>query len=317
MLKEYRKKSWIRAGTKSIDKPYKKSNRKRREELTAYLFVAPQFIGMFCFVLIPVIISVILCFTEWDMIGTMKFIGLVNFKTIFTSERLGQALGNTLIFAIGIIPITIFISLGLAMMMNHKLKGLSFYKACFFLPMATSSVAIILVWYWIFAPNIGIINYVLSLFHIEGPIWIMDKISAKWAVMIMSVWQNMGYYFLIFLAGLTGIPKDYYEAASIDGANGFYRFTKITVPMLSTTTFFVIITMSINVLNLFQEPSVLTEGGPEYGTYSIVMYIYDLAFRFFRMGEAAVVSVILFMIVIIITFIQFKFSGKWVFSDEE
>ena len=295
----------------------KLSVRTRKEELTAYAFVAPQYIGMLCFVLIPVAISIVLCFTEWDMLSEMKFVGLQNFVTIFSKPRLKQALENTLLFALGVIPLTICVSLALALVVNEKLRGLNFYKACYFLPMCTASVAVTLVWYWIFAPDIGIINYVLSLFGIDGPRWLIEKTSARWAIIIMSVWQNMGYYFLIFFAGLKGIPRDYYEAAEIDGASAWYRFKSITLPLLSPTMFFVVITMSINVFNLFQEPSILTNGGPEYGTYTIVMYIYDLAFRYFRMGEAAVVSLILFVVVLIITILQFTLSRKWVYTDED
>lgn len=297
--------------------PRKKSAHARGEALTAYAFIAPQYIGMLCFVLIPVVISLILCFTEWDMLSEMEFVGLKNFVTIFSKPRLRQALSNTLLFALGVIPITICVSLGLALMVNEKLRGLNIYKACYFLPMCTASVAVTLVWYWIFAPDIGIINYVLSLFGIDGPRWLIEKTSARWAIIIMSVWQNMGYYFLIFLAGLKSIPKDYYEAAEIDGAGSFYRFRSITLPLLSPTMFFVVITMSINVFNLFQEPSILTDGGPEYGTYTVVMYIYDLAFRYFRMGEAAVVSLILFIVVLLITILQFTLSRKWVYTDED
>ncbi len=302
---------------------YKKGKKQRRhnrasriESAYAYSFIAPQYFGIICFVLIPVVISVVLCFTDWDMMSAMKFIGLDNFIAVLSKSRIWQALFNTLLFACGIIPITIALSLGLAMLVNRKIRGMNAYKAAFFLPMATSSVAITLVWFWIFAPNIGIINYVLSLFHIDGPVWLVDKVGARWAIIIMAVWQNLGYYFLIFHAGLKAIPKDYYEAATIDGANGIQRFFKITLPLLSPTLFFVVITMTINVCNLFQEPSILTEGGPEYSTYTIVMYIYDLAFRYFRMGEAAVVSLVLFAVLVAITIIQFKLSRKWVYSGE-
>ncbi len=291
-------------------------NRERQEERWAYIFILPQFLGILLFVLLPVIASIVLCFTQWDLINPPQLVGLDNLRNILTSKRLGQSFGNTGLFALGVIPITTVLSLGIALLANAKLRGLSFYKCGLFLPMTTSSVAIVLVWYWIFAPNVGIINYLLSLMRIKGPIWLIQKDSARWAIIIMAVWQNMGYYFLIFLAGLKSIPRDYYEAASIDGAGSLRKFFKITLPMLSPTLFFVMITLTIGVLNIFQEPSVLTEGGPSYGTYSIVMYIYDLAFKFFRMGEAAVVSIILFALVVAITYIQFKTSRKWVYADE-
>ena len=245
--------------------------------------------------------SIILCFTEWDLIGKIEFAGLDNFKTIFEDERIGKSLLNTLLFVVGIIPLTTLISLLLALLTYREIKGLGFYKAAYFLPMATASVAIVLVWYWIFAPDLGIINYVLGELGIKGPGWLTDTIWAKAAIILMFAWQNMGYYYLIFLAGLKGIPKEYYEAADMDGAGTIQKFLKITAPMLSATTFFIMITMTIGALNLFQEPMVLTNGGPEYSTYTIVMYIYDLAFRFFRMGEAAVVSIVLFILVVLVT----------------
>lgn len=140
----------------------------RSERICAYSFIAPQYIGILCFILIPTIISIVLCFTNWDMMSPVEFVGLSNFKSVFANERIWQALGNSLLFLCGIIPITIVLSLGLALLVNKKMAGLGFYKACYFLPMTTSSVAITLVWFWIFAPNIGIINYVLSLFGIDG-----------------------------------------------------------------------------------------------------------------------------------------------------
>lgn len=297
-------------------KSKKKNKQARYEQWMAYLFIMPQYLGLICFVLIPVIVCFVLCFTSWDLIGEINFTGLSNFVSVFKDERIGKSLINTLIFALGIIPVTTIVSLCLALLTNREIKGLGFYKATYFLPMATSSVAIVLVWYWMFAPDLGIINFALGMLGIEGPGWLIDNAWARVAVILMSTWQGLGYYYLIFLAGLKSIPKEYYEAADIDGANTVQKFFRITLPLLSTTTFFVIITMTIGALNTFQEPMVLTEGGPEYSTYTIVMYIYDLAFKFFRMGEAAVVSVVLFMLVVLVTIVQFRLSGKWVHTNE-
>jgi len=294
----------------------KKSKQTRHEQRMAYLFILPQYIGLICFVLIPVIACFVLCFTSWDLIGEIKFTGISNFNSVFKDERIRKSLINTLVFVLGIIPLTTVVSLCLALLTNREIKGLGFYKATYFLPMATSSVAIVLVWYWMFAPNLGIINFALGMLGINGPGWLIDEVWARIAVILMSTWQGLGYYYLIFLAGLKSIPKEYYEAADIDGASTLQKFFRITLPMLSTTTFFIIITMTISALNLFQEPMVLTQGGPEYSTYTIVMYIYDLAFRFFRMGEAAVVSIVLFVLVVLVTFVQFRLSGKWVYTNE-
>lgn len=287
-------------------------NYRRAEQWLAYLFIAPQFIGIIVFILIPVLVSIVLCFTDWDLIGSIKFVGFENFYKVFQDERISKALLNTFIFVAGIIPLTTIVSLGLALVTNRKVKGLGFFKATYFLPMATASVAIVLVWYWIFAPNIGILNFLLHELGIEGPGWLTESSWAKVAIILMNTWQGMGYYYLIFLAGLKGIPKEYFEAASMDGANTLQQFFGITLPLLSTTTFFVLITMTISAFNLFQEPMVLTQGGPDYSTYTLVMYIYDLAFKYFRMGESAVVSLVLFLSVILFSFVQFRFSGKWI-----
>lgn len=297
-------------------KKHVKSKRLKREQLTAYLFIAPQFLGLLCFVLIPAFMVIILCFSDWDLIGKIDMAGLVNFKNVFEDARLGKSLLNTLIFFAGIVPLTIVLSFGLAFITNQNIKGTGFYKSAYFLPMATASVAVVLVWYWIYAPNIGIINYVLSIFGISGPGWLTDSFWARMAIILMCSWQNIGYNYLIFLAGLKNIPKEYYEAADMDGANSIQKLKSITLPMLSPTTFFILITISISVLNIFQEPMVMTKGGPEFSTYTIVAYIYDLAFKFFRMGEAAVVSMVLFIAVIILTAVQFHFSKRWVYEND-
>lgn len=295
---------------------YAKSKQTKQEQRMAYLFIAPQFLGLFCFVLIPVITVVFLCFSNWDLIGDINITGIANFENVFKDERLAKSLLNTLIFLAGIIPLTIVMSFGLAYISNKNIKGIGFYKSAYFLPMATASTAIVLVWYWIYAPNIGIINYILGLLGIGGPGWLTEALWARVAIIIMCSWQNIGYNYLIFLAGLKNIPKEYYEAADMDGAGSGQKLVYITLPMLSTTTFFILVTMTISVLNIFQEPMIMTKGGPEYSTYTIVAYIYDLAFRFFRMGEAAVVSMVLFLVVICITFIQFRFSERWVHGND-
>ncbi|GBF76375.1 sugar ABC transporter permease [Paenibacillus sp. 598K] len=284
----------------------------RHENWWGYLFVSPQIVGLLAFVLFPVLMSFYLMFMDWDFTSTPVYTGLDNFKTIAGEENFYFALRNTFIFVVGIVPLTTVVALGMALLTNKKLKGLALYKAAFFLPMVTSSVAIVLVWYWVFAPEIGLLNNFLGAIGIAGPEWLTESLWARVAIIIMSTWQGMGYYYLIFLAGVKGIPDDYYEAAEIDGAGRWRKLTHITLPLLSPTTFFIVVTMLIGVFNLFQESFILTSGGPQFSTYTLVMYIYDLAFRYFRMGEAAVVSVALFAIVMIVTFVQFRLSRRWV-----
>lgn len=277
-----------------------------------YLFVSPQILGLLAFTLFPVIMSLYLTNLEWDFTSKAKYVGLDNFDTIFHESLFWKSIGNTFLIVIGVVPLTLLVSLALALLTNRKMKGLAIFKAALFLPMVTSSVAVILVWYWIYAPEIGLINYFLGLIGVKGPEWLTAPFWARVAIILMLTWQGMGYYYIIFLAGLKGIPKDYYEAADIDGANKWQQFRKITLPLLSPTTFFIVVTMLIGGFNAFQEPFILTKGGPDFSTYNIVMYVYDLAFRYFRMGEAAVVSVVMVAIIGVITFIQFKLSKRWV-----
>ena len=284
----------------------------RKNTIFGYLFIMPQIIGLACFTLFPIFMTFYLTLTRWDFIDKPEFIGLKNFKYVLGDEVFLKTIGNTAVFVAAIVPLTIILSLSLALATNKAMKGLNIYKSIFFLPNITTIVAMALVWYWLFAADFGIINQVLGMFGIDGPGWLADPKWSKIAVTIMNSWRMMGYYYLIFLAGLKGIPESYYEAAKIDGANRFQVFKNITLPLLSPTTFFILITMLISVFNIFEEPFILTRGGPVYSTYTLSMYIYFKAFKSFEMGEAAVASVVLFFIMSIVTFINFKISKKWV-----
>ncbi|MEK0316623.1 carbohydrate ABC transporter permease [Cohnella sp. 56] len=289
-----------------------RSKQGRSDQWWGYLFITPQILGLLAFTLFPVVTSLYLCFVHWDFTSPAQAAGLDNFETIFHEELFYKGIVNTFLIAIGVVPMTVLLSLALALLTNGKMRGLAIYKAALFLPMVTSSAAVILVWYWIYAPDIGLLNYFLGKLGVKGPDWLTEPFWARAAIVLMLTWQGMGYYYIIFLAGLKGIPRDYYEAAEIDGANPLQRFLRITVPLLSPTTFFIVVTMLISCFNAFQEPFILTKGGPNFSTYNIVMYVYDLAFRYFRMGEAAVVSVVMVAIIGLITFIQFRLSRRWV-----
>ncbi|MGF7143029.1 multiple sugar transport system permease protein [Anaerotaenia torta] len=293
--------------------PKKKKNKyARQDNFWGYVLISPQVLGLLCFTIFPIFMSFYLCFTNWDFINKPELVGLQNFKYVLKDEVFVKTIWNTLIFVVGIVPLTMAISLGLAMLTNKKIKGLNFYKGAFFLPNITTTVAIALTWYWLFASDFGIINQVLEMAGIKGPGWMSDPSWSKVAIIIMNSWRMMGYYYLIFLAGLKGIPDIYYEAASIDGAGRFRAFRHITLPLLSSTTFFVFITMLIGVFNIFEEPFVLTRGGPAYSTYTLSMYIYFKAFKEFNMGEAAVASIVLFFLLGSVTALNFKLSKKWV-----
>ncbi len=284
----------------------------KKNRLTGYLFIAPQIIGLLIFTLFPIGMSFYLTMTEWDFINPPVFIGLDNFKYVLTDEVFHKTIINTLVLVVMIVPLTMAGSLALALVTSKPMKGVNIYKSIFFLPNITTIVAMALTWYWLFAADFGIINQVLSYVGIEGPAWLSDPKYSKISVTIMNSWRMMGYYYMIFFAGLKAIPRGLYEAAKIDGANRFQIFKNITLPMLSSTTFFILITMLIGVFNIFEEPFILTRGGPVYSTYTLSMYIYFKAFKSFAMGEAAVASIVLFIIMSIVTFINFKLSKRWV-----
>jgi multiple sugar transport system permease protein len=313
-MEELGKKSSKTNQTFGVEKTPKKRRNKyaRQDNFWGYLLISPQVLGLLCFTIFPILMTFYLCFTNWDFINAPELVGFRTFKYVLTDEVFLKTILNTLVFVVGIVPLTMAISLGIALLTNHKIRGLNFYKGAFFLPNITTTVAIALTWYWLFAADFGIINQVLELFGIKGPGWLSDPSWSKLAIIIMNAWRMMGYYYLIFLAGLKGIPSMYYEAASIDGANKFQTFRYITIPLLSSTTFFIVITMLISVFNIFEEPFILTRGGPAYSTYTLSMYIYFKAFKEFNMGEAAVASIVLFILLGLVTAVNFKLSKRWV-----
>lgn len=279
----------------------------------AYIFLAPQIIGLLGFLLFPILCSVYLCFVDWDFINPAVWTGLGNFRAVFEDPVFIKTMGNTLYLALGIVPLTLAAALFLAVCANRALKGLGLFKAALFLPMVTSTVAISMVWYWLYAPDYGMINLTLyQLFGIQGPGWLTTPQWSKPAIILMTVWRGVGYTFIIFLAGLKGISRDYYEAAELDGAGEIRKFISITFPLLSPVVFFVLVTSTISALGIFNEAYMLTGGGPLNSSYTAMLYLYNYAFRFNKMGHAAVVSLVMAAVQIGISIVQFKFSGKWV-----
>ncbi len=293
------------------------SRRRRRDNIFGYLFISPQLLGLFLFVLFPVVASVYLCFTQWNFIDFPVWVGLDNFKTVFADRVFYKAVGNTAVYLVLTVPLTMLVSLTLAILTNRPSKLLKFYRAAFFLPMVTSTVSIALVWFWIYEPTSGILNQTLRFIGIsEPPSWLLDVFWSKIAVVIMSIWLKMGYYYIIFDAGIKNIPKVLYEAAEMDGATSFQKIKKIMIPLLSPVMFFVSIMLFIDVFNMFNEVYIMTKGGPDFSTYTLVMYIYFSAFGGrFNMGQAAVGSMVLFLFVGVITLVQFKIARKKVFYE--
>lgn len=297
-----------RAGAMRSKQYLRKSNNR-----WGWLFVTPQIIGLLAFMVIPILCSFYLCMVDWDFISPAKYVGLDNFRAVFTDPVFSQSMYNTFYLVIGIVPLNVILALLLAACANRPLRGLGVIKAALFLPMVTSTVAISMVWYWLYAPDYGAINLALwELLGIEGPGWLTTVEWSKPAIILMSVWRGVGYNFIIFLAGLKGISRDYYEAAELDGAGEIRKFFSITFPLLSPVVFFVIVTCTINTFGIFNEPYMLTSGGPVNSSYTAMMYLYNYAFRFNKMGQAAVMSAVMAFVQIFVAIVQFKFSNKWV-----
>jgi multiple sugar transport system permease protein len=283
---------------------------------TLAIFLLPSLIGMTVFVIISIISSLGLSFTKWDLIGDIQWVGLANYSRVIKDPNIHGALLHTLQFIAGYLPSVMIISLGVAMLLNQKLKGVVFFRALYFIPVITSWVAVSMIWKWLLNPEYGIVNYLLSLIGIAGPGWLVDADWAMIGVILTSVWKDIGFITVIYLAGLQEIPDHLYEAAAIDGVNGWQKFRHITWPMLSSTTFFVVTISLINSFQVFDQVWVMTEGGPAGATSVMVQQIYLNAFRYYKMGYASAISWVLFIIIFAFTFAQNRMQKKWGYSDE-
>ncbi len=291
------------------------TKRQKKDNVMGYIFIAPQLIGFVLFVAFPLVFSLFLCFSEWNMIDMPEFVGGANFISVFNDRIFWKSIGNTFIYIAIVVPLTLFTSLTLAILTNRKLPLMKFYRAAFFLPMVTSTVAIAMVWTFIYQADGGVLNSVLALFGVKNPPnWLHDTVLARIAVSVVSIWLKVGYYYIIFDAGLKNIPTELYEAADIDGASTWRKIRRITVPMLSSVMFFVTVMLFIDIFNMFNEVFIMTAGGPDYSTYTLSMYIYFYAFKEFDMGRAAVASWVLFALVGIVTLVQFKLKKRVVFE---
>lgn len=289
---------------------------RRRETIAAYGFLLPNLVGFLIFTLLPVIAALFISLTDWNLLQPPKWVGLKNFVTLAQDPLFRKVLGNTAIYVLGTVPVQMILALLVAMALNQGLPGTLFFRAAFFMPVVTSAVAIALVWRWIYNADFGVLNSFLFMLGVsDPPQWLT---STRWAlpsVMIMSVWQQIGFSMVLFLAGLQGVPEHLYEAARIDGAGPFQRFLFITVPMLTPTTFFVFVINIINSFQVFDQALVMTNGGPANATNTIVFNIYRYGFQFFQMGYAAAMAWVLFAIIFVVTIVQFRYQRNWVHYD--
>jgi len=294
----------------SQEKEILRKKRVLRENLTGYGFLGPNIIGFLIFTLLPVLASFILAFSQWDLLTPSKFAGFKNFANLLGDRLFWKYFGNTLFFMMGI-PVGMAVSLCLALLMNNKLRGIVFFRAIYFMPVVSSMVAVALLWRWIYNPDFGLLNSFLRTIGFRNPPqWLSSTTWAKPAVMIMGIWKGAGYNMLLYLAALQGIPYQLYEAASIDGATSWQKFWNVTFPMLAPTNFFIIIMGIINGFQIFGQLYVMTGGGPAGSTTTIVYYVYNNAFQWFKMGYASTISWFLFLIIFVVTILNWKYGAQ-------
>lgn len=289
---------------------------RRKELVWIYAFVAPPVLGFIIFGLIPILYSIYISFHKWDMLSDPTFIGWDNYSRLLDDEKVYKSIYNTFYLMIGI-PIGMIISLILAMLMNRHIKGISFMRTIYYLPVISPIIAIALLWQWILNKDFGLLNNLLSSwFGIEGPNWLGQPEWVKPSLILIGVWGGVGGTMVLYLAGLQSIPTTYYEVAEIDGAGIWDKFITITIPLLTPIHFFVIVMGVINTFQSFSQIYVLAvNGGPEYSGATVVFNIFENAFRYFNMGYASAIAWVLGIIIFVITLIQFKLSDKWVYQE--
>ncbi len=287
---------------------------KRREALVGYLFILPTFIGFFIFILYPLVESMRISFLEFNILRPSVYIGLDNYAQMLTDTRLRVVYGNTIVFTLFAVFFNAGLGLLLAVMLNRRMPILmrNLYRSVFFFPVLIAHTYIAVIWEFLYQQDTGVINYYLSFLGIEPIPWLSNTAWAMAAIIILDVWKNTGFAMLVFLAGLQSISNEYYEAAQLDGANEGQLFFRITIPLLSPTIFFILVIFMIGALQVFDTIIVLTAGGPGDATRSVVLYIFELAFRSFNLGYAAAVSMTLFAIILVLTALQFWISRRWV-----
>lgn len=276
----------------------------RSKYLALAVLLLPSLIGMVVFLMLPIASSLVLSFSSWDLIGEIEWVGIDNYAKALADPAVLGALRNTLTFIIGYLPSVVVIALGLALLLNRQIKGRVIFRAIYFVPVVTSWVAVSLIWKWLLNPQYGLVNFALGLVGIDGPGWLFDPAWAMTGIIITSVWKDIGFVTVIYLAGLQEIPEHLYEAADLDGATPWQRFWSITFPMLMPTTFFVTTISLISSFQVFDQVFVMTGGGPAGATSVMVELIYKNAFSYFQMGYASTISWILFALIFAVTVIQ-------------
>lgn len=290
-----------------------------REALTGYACIAPWVAGFLLMTAGPMVASLYFSTTSWTMLAPPVPVGLANYGTVLTDDPLFvQSLGNTLYYVLLAVPLGIMVSLGLALLLNQRVRGIAVFRTAFFLPSITNLVAVSMLWLWVFNPEYGLLNMMLGAVGIEGPYWLQSEVWAKPSLILMSLW-GVGGTMMIFLAALQGIPQELYEAAALDGAGPSRRFVHITLPMISPAMLFNLVIGIIGSFQVFTQAFVMTgsaqpgtEGGPNNATLFVVLYLYKKAFQEFRMGYASALAWVLFFLILAATIAQMRLAKRWV-----
>lgn len=293
----------------------KNSSMARKEAVAGYLFASPWFIGIILFTLYPIAASIKYSFMDYNILQTPQWVGLSNYINLFQDDLFWKSLYNTFYYVVFSVPLSIFIGLAIALLLNKDLKGIAVYRTLYYMPSIVPLVAGSILWAWIFNPNFGILTNLVEAFGLSAPGWLSDPAWAKPSLILMSLW-GAGGGMIIYLAGLKNIPKVYYEAAELDGAGILRKFTTITLPMLSPTLLFQLIMGIIGSFQVFTQAFIMTGGGPNDSTMFYVFYLFNNAFRFWKMGYASALAWVLFAIIMFFTWLNFRISRHWVFYDQ-
>lgn len=290
-------------------------NMRTKEAINGYLFFSPWLIGLIFFMAGPILYSLYLSFTSYNMLNAPKWVGTLNYRILFTEDPLfWQSLYNTLYYVFFSVPLATAAGVLMAVLLNQKVKGIAVWRTIFYLPSVVSIIVVSLLWQWIFDPTFGLINTALAQIGIEGPGWLQDRVWSKPALIIMSLW-GVGGGMIIYLAGLQGISRELYEAATVDGAGRIRQFFKITIPMLTPTIFFNLIMGILGSLQVFVQAFIMTAGGPVNSTMFYALYLYNKAFRDLQMGYASAMAWVLLVISLIFTLIILRTSKSWVYYE--
>jgi multiple sugar transport system permease protein len=287
-------------------------SRRSKYALTVLAFLLPSAIPLLLFVLGPMVAAAWISLNKWNLLSPMQFVGLDNYTKLLSDPRTGDVFLHTLYYVAGYLPLVYFGGLALALALNTALKGRSFLRGVYFLPVVTSWIVVALVWRWLLNPSNGVVNTVLAFFGVEGPGWWTDPAWAMPSIILASAWKDLGFVMVILLAGLQAINTDLYDAAKVDGAGWWRRLISVTMPLLSPSTFFVFVISLINGFQVFDQVYAMTGGGPNGASQVVVQQIYDLTFRYQRAGEASALSWILFIAILAITLIQVRGQRRWV-----